>query len=154
MIPWLAPMTEMVQFKFHILIRIWEKVEINSDMKCTNRNKLIKIFWYIVPDARKQSRIVTKNIRSYHLKVFKFVDPGLLGGNNMFWWTYNKVIFCYNICLSLLASWFLSDICLIPAFYAKNPAFYAKISAFYANIFLFSFHCAGNVHFRVPVGCL
>ena len=71
---------------------------------------------------------------------------------------YNKVLLCYNLCRSLLASQFLSYFFLISALYAEIPALYAGIPTlyadipdFYADTFLFDLHCAGNVHGRVPI---
>ena len=60
-----------------------------------------------------------------------------------------------------MASQYLSDLCPIPALFAKIAAFYAKVSAlyakipaFYSDISLFGSHCAGNVRGQVPVGFL
>ena len=67
---------------------------------------------------------------------------------------YNKALLCYNICWSLLASRFLSNLCLIPNLYYKIPAFDAKMPAFYANIVLFIIHYDSNVCGWVPMLCL
>ena len=57
---------------------------------------------------------------------------------------YNKVLLCYNICRSLLASQFMSYLCLIPVLYAALPDFYS-------NILFPYFYCAGNVCGQVLV---
>ena len=36
----------------------------------------------------------------------------------------NKALLCYNLCQSLLAFQFMSDLCLFPALYTKLPDFY------------------------------
>ena len=60
-----------------------------------------------------------------------------------------------------LASWILSNLCLIPAlyakisaFYAKVPALYAEIPAFYDSIYILRFRCADNIRWRLLLGCI
>ena len=56
---------------------------------------------------------------------------------------YKTGLLCYNLCWSLLASWFLSDTCFI----RQKTSFLRQ--------YIFSvFHCAGNVHVRFSVDCL
>ena len=63
-IPRLAPTTETVQVKVGIFKRPRETVEINHDIKWGIMNKMVEqIFRDIIPDTRKQSKIVTKDLR-------------------------------------------------------------------------------------------
>ena len=57
-----------------------------------------------------------------------------------------KVAIVLYSMLVTLSSRILSNLCLIPAFYAKIPTFNAKVPDLCANICLFGFHCAGNLH--------
>ena len=57
---------------------------------------------------------------------------------------YNKAILCHNLCRSLLASWFLSDLWPI-------PAVCVYIHPLYIDIFPFVFYCSGNVRVQVSV---
>ena len=54
---------------------------------------------------------------------------------------------CYNICWSILVSYFLSGFCPIPTLYNEIPAFYD-------NIFLFVFQFSGNIRGWVPIDFL
>ena len=50
-----------------------------------------------------------------------------------------------------LASWILSYLCPIPAFYTKVPVLYSEIPDFYADIYPFGFCCDINACGRVLV---
>ena len=71
MLPQLSPEADAVQVMFFILIRLRETAKRNNDIIWVNKNELVeKIFQDIIPNAKTQAEIVTRNLISYHLNAF------------------------------------------------------------------------------------